>query len=359
MKRMCTLLFALMSGAILAAPDGSACLDFNTIQGVRQATALLRVHGLTSFMDDAWRQGVVSPGIHSKYWVDQLDQNALELKAIESAYRDFGREVAQQLDEVAAEIYTRPNRAQERKRLDWLLRFARWIRSPGKFENYRIAFRAENAATIPLLRMIVDTSIPENEIESAFSRFLSFRESAAMRAEIVFEESAGILDLRDLAEIAVEPDDGFEKRWIQLHREAYRHFNNRLLHYSQDIALLKNEERKYTFPLDDEITSHNATNRWDAKLHKLVCVFSVQPMYLKQLKKVFEFRKLVGSFPDVEVPLGADMCQTYENYYNKKFKSCWTEHKVWPGYAAIYYTHAKKNSYADEETYKFVASRKK
>lgn len=356
---MCTLLFVLMSGAILAAPDGSACLDFNTIQGVRQATALLRVHGLTSFMDDAWRQGVVSPGIHSKYWVDQLDQNALELKAIESAYRDFGREVAQQLDEVAAEIYTRPNRAQERKRLDWLLRFARWIRSPGKYENYRIAFRAENAATIPLLRMIVDTSIPENEIESAFSRFLSFRESAAMRAEIVFEESAGILDLRDLAEIAVEPDDGFEKRWIQLHREAYRHFNNRLLHYSQDIALLKNEERKYTFPLDDEITSHNATNRWDAKLHKLVCVFSVQPMYLKQLKKVFEFRKLVGSFPDVEVPLGADMCQTYENYYNKKFKSCWTEHKVWPGYAAIYYTHAKKNSYADEETYKFVASRKK
>ena len=358
MKRMCTLLFALMSGAILAAPDGSACLDFNTIQGIRQATALLQARGLTSFMDDAWRQGVVSPGIHSKYWVDQLDQNALELKAIESAYRDFGREVAQQLDEVAAEIYTKPNHAQERKRLDWLLRFARWIRSPGKYENYRIAFRAENAATIPLLRMIVDTSIPENEIESAFSRFLSFRESAAMRAGIIFEESDGVLDVRDLAAKAVEPDDGFEKRWIQLHRTAYRHFNNKLLHYSQDLAQLKNEARKYTFTLDDDMVSHGTTDSWDAKLHKLVCVFSVQPMYLRQLKKVFEFRKLVGSFPDVEVPLGADMCQTYENYYNKKFKSCWTEHKVWPGYAAIYYTHVKKNSYADEETFKFVASRK-
>ena len=336
-----------------------ARIGFDTVAETDSARQALSQMGIAKFMEEVWKQGVVAPGIHSKYWVDQFAENDPALKTTELAHRDFGREVAKQLNELAAEIHLKPDRKLESERLDWLLKFAKWIRTPGKFENYRIAIRAENIATIPLLRVIVDLDVAEKDIESTFNRFFCFRDSAIMRAAIIFEESGGTLDLRSLAKKATSPEDGFEKEWIQFHKEAYQHFDNRLLRYSRDSALLKGEKVRYTFPLDDDIVVRYDTDYWDAKLHKLICVFSAQPMHLESMKKVFAFRKLTGEFPDVEVPPGADMGQTYENYYNKKFKSCWTEHKVWPGYAAIYYTHVKKNSYADEGTLKFVASRKK
>ena len=338
--------------------NGATHISFESPNTIIQAREHLKTVGVKNFMEDIWAQDVTAPGIHSKYWVDQFAENDPALKTIELAYRDFGRELATQIDSIAVDIYTHPEPNSESARLDWLLKFAQWIRTPGKFENYRIAIRAENIATMPLLRVIVNLDVAEKDVESAFNRFFGFRESAIIRAEIIFEESGGTLDLRGLAKKATAPEDGFEKIWTQFHREACQHFDNKFLRYSRDSALLKGEKVKYTFPLDDDMVVRYDTDYWDAKLHKLICVFSSQPMYLESLRKVFAFRKLTGEFPDVEVPPGADMRQTYENYYNQKFKSCWTEHKVWPGYAAIYYTQSKQNEYVDEQTQKYIASRK-
>ena len=334
---------------------GSVQIKFNSLQDVLIAKKHLKDIGLSCFMDQVWAERIDAPGIHSKYWVDQFAENDPALKTIELAYRDFGRELATQIDSIAVDIYTHPEPNSESARLDWLLNFANWVRKPGKFENYRIASRVEEAATIPLLRMIVNLDVPNEDIEQAFKRFWSVRDSAAMRAEILYEESGGSLDLKSLAKTVKDMDDGFENKWIEFHRKAFMHFKKKNFHYSQDGLALRGEPIEYTFPLDDYDPFHLDSLGWDLKLHKQVCVFRSEARNLRSLKEVFRFREIVGMFPDVKIQHGESPRQSYETWYNIKFHQCWKEHKVYPGGAASYYLAAKENTYVDEQTRKAIS----
>ena len=122
-------------------------------------------------MDKVWNQQVAAPGIHSKYWVDQIARSDPGQESLERAYRDFGYEVAVQVEDMAFEIYENPDKNHERERLDWLLRFSKWFMKPGKFENFRIGMRVEDAATMPLHRMVFSLEIPPDEIESYAKKF--------------------------------------------------------------------------------------------------------------------------------------------------------------------------------------------
>lgn len=335
--------------------NGATHISFESPNTIIQAREHLKTVGVKNFMEDIWAQDVTAPGIHSKYWVDQFAENDPALKTIELAYRDFGRELATQIDSIAVDIYTHPEPNSESARLDWLLNFANWVRKPGKFENYRIASRVEEAATIPLLRMIVNLDVPNEDIEQAFKRFWSVRDSAAMRAEILYEESGGSLDLRSLAKTVKNMDDGFENKWIEFHRKAFVHFKKKNFHYSQDGLALRSEPIEYTFPLDDYDPFHLDSLGWDLKLHKQVCVFRSEARNLRSLKEVFRFREIVGMFPDVIIQHGESPRQSYETWYNIKFRQCWKEHKVYPGGAASYYLAAKENTYVDEQTRKAIS----
>lgn len=334
---------------------GSGQINFDSAKDVFTTEQHLKNIGLPSFMDQVWAKRIDAPGIHSRYWVDQFASKDEELETLEIAYRNFGRELAKQIDSIAVDIYTHPEPATESERLDWLLNFANWVRKPGKFENYRIASRVEEAATIPLLRMIVNLDVPSEDIEEAFKRFWSAQDSAAMRASIIYEESGGHLDLRNAAKNAGEDDDGFEDEWIKFHRKAFHHFNNKNLHYSRDKSALKDDPIEYTFPLDDYDSFHLDSLGWELKLHKQVCVYRTEARNLRSLKEVFRFRKIVGMFPDVEIRHGESPRQSYETQYNTQFRQCWKQHKVYPGGAAYYYLAAKNNTFVDEQTRKAIS----
>lgn len=298
-------------------------ISFTTVKGVERATAMLHGEGLHAFMNEAWKQGVVAPGIHSKYWLDQFTRGKPKLYSIEKAYRDFGYEIAVQVEDLAFQIYEKPDKTLELERLGWLLRFSKWMLKPGKFENYRIGIRVEDAATMPLLRASFNLETPIGNVESMCAKFLSAKDSAAMRANILFEESAGVFDVRDLANNAQsDADDDFEKKWIEYYKLAYRHFGNRILDYSLDSEILHDAEIKYNFFMDDgnELGGVNCIpEKWDEKLHRNVCVRGNRSYMMDAISGILTFRKDIGYFPEVKYAAGTDGSDAYGHYYRKKF----------------------------------------
>ena len=118
MRKIHAILFilALVPAVVSFAADNK--ISFATAEGTEACLARLKSKGLKDFMEAVWAQGVDAPGIHSKYWLDQFTKGKPELYKLEKAYRDFGYEVAVQLDAMAIEIHEKPDKALEKSRLD-------------------------------------------------------------------------------------------------------------------------------------------------------------------------------------------------------------------------------------------------
>lgn len=331
--------------------SGVEPIQFNTVESTEVATAHLRAVGLLRFMEDVREQQARIPRIYSRYWVEKSIRKDKSLYRLALAHRAFGHELAAQIDSLSVEYYGKPEPKSEYDRLVWLLNLSKWIVEPGKFENYRLATRVESAATVPLLRVIVDLNVPEKDVESALKMFIPIRESAAIRANILYEESGGRFDVREKIGDGEKADEAFDREWIAFHKRAYDALKTlRRCDINRD-GVLGEDLEKYEFYIDDDsIATGNDCRDWDLKLHKSVCVFRGRPASFNSLLEVFKFRCLVGEFPNVVVPAGADETKTYERYYMKRFKACWREHRVYPAGAASYYLAAKRNAFVDDQT---------
>lgn len=142
------------------------------------------------------------------------------------------------------------------------------------------------------------------------ARFSTTRENAVLRAAFLYEESGGVVDVRDLA-LRAKPgeDDGFEAEWIKHVRRAYRHFGDQLLCYTTDPEILRDEKIEYSFFMDDNREFggwDSVPGNWDEKYHRHIGVFGGHTYAVRTLYDVMTFRKDIGEFPDVEVPPGQD-----------------------------------------------------
>ncbi len=152
MRRFCIAYsLAVLSLVVVVYGMDAETISFSTVKEVEAARLHLKAKGVWKFVDEALSQGVTPPRMHSKYWVDKLP---VTNQPQESAFRDFGYEVAVQLNNVALEFYNHPSGDEEVGRVKRLLRLAAWLRQPGGYENYRIARRAEGAAGMLLARVI-------------------------------------------------------------------------------------------------------------------------------------------------------------------------------------------------------------
>lgn len=346
---------ALIVIAVISIGRGYAgeCRDigFLTVRSVRLAQEELRLVGLKGFMESAWSRGVSAPGIHSKYYVDRFTRGKPDLAALETAYRDFGLELLRQFDSLAVEVYRKPSKREELDRVGWMLRLAEWIRSPGKYENYRIAMRIEEAATMPLLRVITDMEIPEDTIVRLLDGFTTSDKSAPVRAGILYEESNGAFDLRGLLKGKKSTVDVFVEPWVWARRKAYWHFGFRLPEYSKESGLLLGESDKNAIVADDDVSGLcRDADRWDKKMHKIICVNSGSPMYLAALKKVFRFRQLIGGFPEIPVPPGVRERDAYDKEYGHRYRWQLTDEQISPEIVAAYYLDSRNNTYVDRQT---------
>ena len=326
-------------------------ISFATVKSTERAKAILHEEGLRTFMDEVWAQGVTAPGIHSKYWLDQFTRGKPDLHAIEKAYRDFGYEVAVQIENLAFEIYEKPDKSLETDRLDWLLRFSKWMLKPGRFENYRIGMRTEGAALMPLHRTIFNLDVSTAEIERYMARFSTTRENAVLRAAFLYEESGGVFDVRDLALRAkAGEDDGFESEWIKHVRRAYKHFGGQIFYYTTDPEILRDEKIEYSFFMDDNCEFggwDSVPEKWDEKYHRHIGVFGGYAYAVRAFYDVMIFRKDIGEFPDVEVPPGQDGDCVYGKYYHKKYRELTKAQTMTVGWL---YWEYKNNMFMDSST---------
>lgn len=331
--------------------NGATHISFESPNTTIQAREHLKTVGVKNFMEDIWAQDVTAPGIHSKYWVDQFAENDPALKTIELAYRDFGYEIALQLDRMAVDIHNNTNDLDNAKILDWLLSFKEWILSPGGYENFRIAARAENAATMPLLRLIMNLSIPNEDIEHFFERFIDETQSARLRANILHEESRGLFDLRGNIDLLADHERLLANWWVPRAKETAERYGHRVLRYMYDFDMLNKDAIRYNFfcPDDDRLFPRNLSNNWDNKEHKLICVFSIKADRLDSLRQVFAFRKAAGKFPDVAVPNGMHPRHAYEDFYDAAFPKG-KKAGLMPSVAGAFYLKNKSNSFIDTAT---------
>lgn len=332
-------------------------ISFATVESTERARTVLREKGLFAFMDIVWNQGVAAPGIHSKYWLDQFTRGNPDLYAVEKSYRDFGLEVAVQIENLAFEIYEKPVKSLEIERLDWLLRFSKWFLKPGRFENYRIGMRAESAALMPFMRVIFDLDIPIEKVEQYIGEFTTTKKNAVLRAGFLYEESAGVFDVRDLAEKAKPgQDDGFQKEWIKFTRRAYLYFGGELLHYTTDPEILLDEKIEYSFFMDDnrEIGGWNSIpGRWDEKYHRQFGVFGGHTYAVRIFCGIIAFRRDIGEFPDVEIQSQEDPLTLYRTVYQRMYKG---KTRASAGTVGDYYWKYKNNQYMDDSTlYSYIS----
>lgn len=345
----------------LAYGEESAGVKFATVEQTVKAQTLLHEIGLKRFMERVWHEGVGAPAIHSRFWIDRIMKKDDPRRNLESSYRDFGKELAIQIDDLAINIWENPVKGRELEDFDFLMRLAKWMEAPRKFENFRVGMRVENAATMPLHRMIFNFGIENSAIEERFEKFMSKKESAKIRAEILREESDGCFDMNilDVWREANTDSACFAIQWGRRLSKAYSHFGGRMLEYSKSEEV-RTGDLEYTFFMEDySLNLENTTvDRWDVKCHHLVCQ-SCRPRALNALGKAFGFRKEVGKFPDVEVPDGDDIRHAYKDYYLCNFNLYKKVTKIPATTVATTYVDYKENSYTDKETYRRWSQRKR
>ena len=336
---------------LCAVKEDQKSVSFDTIDEVALTQRFLHKGGLKKFVEYVASTGVKAPKIYSKYWIDRREYEDVEQEKLERSYREFGLEFLRQVDRVALEVFRNPERSQEQGRLELLLQAASWIGAPGKFENYRVALRCEDAATIPLLRIIVDEDIPIEVVKGFVARFTTQKKSAPIRAAILYEESNGVFDVRKLALRADKKSDGFDREWAGYHGRSFNHYGGKIMEYSKNVDRLRQEPDKYAFFTDDNPGWPYAdSTHWDCKLHMRICVYRSQATVLNPLIGVLRFRELAGGFAKVKVRPNERERDAYERWYRQHYEWMFHQYGVCADTAAAYYIRCLRNTYYDPQT---------
>ena len=288
-------------------------ISFSTVNDVEASRIHLRQAGLWAFVNEASAQGVAAPKIHSKYWVDKLP---VTNQVQEAAFRNFGYEIAVLLNDAALKFQKHPSRDEEVMRVENLLHLSTWLRQTGGYENYRMACRAEGAAGMVLARVIVNPEVSVETIEKLFELFLTEKQDAIIRADILWEESNGVFDVRDKARSFEEKGD-FERDWNGFLRKASKKVDVRpLFHYTEFRSELEVKIPTLVFFCDDTSLPipRSIVTTWDYKQHFTTCVFGGRPINLGTVRTLYLFRKTIGRFPTPPQP-DADR-DSYGSFYN-------------------------------------------
>ena len=297
MRRICIAYsLAVLSLAVLSYGKDADTISFSTINEIEAARFHLKAKGVWKFVDEALAQGVAPPRMHSKYWVDKLP---VTNQPQEAAFRDFGYEVAIQLNDFSLEFYKHPSADEEVGRVENLLRLAGWLRQSGGYENYRMARRAEGAAGMLLARAIVNPDVSVETIKKLIGLFLTEEQSAVIRADILWEESNGVIDVRGKAS-SFEDKGSFERDWNDYLRKVGKKVDMwKLFHYSELKSELEAKIPDLIFFCDDTAlpSPRSIVTTWDRKQHFATCVFGGCLINFNVIRNLFLFRKEVGGFP--------------------------------------------------------------
>lgn len=331
MKKIVIIIIAAATLATGAFARGTPRISFETKKATERTGDYLHAVGIEAFMAEVWTNDIAAPRIHSLFFVEHLPPDNPELVALETAYRDFGLEMAKRFEELAMDFHLRTRTAGNRETLDWLLRFAKWIRTPGGYENYRISRYAEGVAVVALGRLVADLDEDIGDFDQYMNSLLSKKESATLRANIFYEESFGTFDVRRYAS-RLDSDETFERLWGVHARKIHKKYGWSVMgFYSRNKELLKDEDMSICFFAEDNSLCNPRTvsNTWGYKQHRMTCVFGGRLISLDPVVSLYMFRKVMGKFPAPPPSVKAsDQFHAYHDYWG----DLWTPHEEEYGY---------------------------
>lgn len=142
-------------------------------------------HGLLSFSQD---NGLEPPMIHSKWYVDGLcggDDGRLEA---ELWAREFGRAVAQMLDEYGRSWKTILRQEERVGAVEDLLDLADWFFQKPGYGNGLLFFRLQDLALAQICHLLCDMSIPVGTVAALMDRMVGYPDSVELGAKVLREE---------------------------------------------------------------------------------------------------------------------------------------------------------------------------
>lgn len=322
MKAIVTLIAVALACSAFAGE--APTISFRTKESTEEAKERIRSVGIDAFMDEAWACGAEAPRIHSLFWVEHLPPDDPGRIVLETAYRDFGFEVARRLDDMAVEFQLRTLKTGNRETLEWLLRFAKWVRTPGGYENYRMSRRAEGLAVMALGRLVADMDEDVGGFDKYVASFLSERESAVLRADILFEESFGEFDVRRDAKRFTDKGS-FEMQWCRRFRKPFEKYSLKMEMYSANKELFRGEDMSMCFFAEDSSTPEPRciSNSWGLKQHFGTCIFGGILISMDSVVSMYKFRKVIGGFPTPPPGTDDDLFHAYHDYYS----DLWTPYR--------------------------------
>ena len=361
MRTLTAFIAAMLAATAFA--RGTPEISFETTASTGRTTERLRSKGIEAFMAEVWTNDVAAPRIHSLFFVEHLPPDNSELVALEMAYRDFGLELARRLDELAVAYQLRKLGMGDRVTLGWLHRFSKWVRACGGYGNYQMARRADALAWVALGRLVVDLGEDVSDFDGCVESFMSEKEEAVIRADILYEESFGTFDVRkEAADFTTKGN--FEIRWGMGWKKGFeKHQAFVMDQYSKNKELFGNEDMAICFFADDSWASelsYSVPVNWDLKRHMRTCVYGgIRPRIDKSTVSLHTFRKVVGKFPPPPEGAAADLERAYDDYYDK----LWTPHEkkygIGGGTAGRSYYRITHNEFMDAWTRELIGYMKR
>ena len=282
----------------VGAERGSSGQDWALLRkGVSAQRQVLADKGAYLFVTDEMTPRR-APHIHSQCWVDWLPDDEVERKAYEQEKRDFGLDMAVQLEKLGARRIEMDDVAGLRTGAEQLVAIAEWAKTSPGYGNYILKHQAEELAMVLMAKMAVNEKCSIREVRELLDRIDTHEKSAYLQVSVLNEESPHAY-ARPTATSGSEIQSALGRQWRDHVREAREHFKARLpkgrrVHF-EDV---RDEAREYAFYIPDRNLGDASISRyWNLKDHEEVCVYGMYSQKREKIGWILKYRETIGAIP--------------------------------------------------------------
>lgn len=271
------------------------------LKRIAAMNAALDGGGITGLLERAKEQSWRVPQIPSRWHVENVSK--AEQKPVDVAAREFGKRLAQSLDQAAPSMQQLPAGEPLYKETDRLLALSEWCAATDGYGNLFLAQRSLDLAAVGVARLAANLNFPIEKIDGLLARM----NPAWMSIEAnqrVLNQDAGAVIFTVLNRDEMERTYGSGHRLLQEQRDpslfARRQKNPQQWRLVETPAVKAN--LSFFDPAESGQVKPTVTllTTWDLNWHGALVV-GLELQSIQKAKALAEFRKAIGAFPEKPV----------------------------------------------------------
>lgn len=253
------------------------------IRNIDEMIAVLKKKDISEFLHNIETKGWRSPKIYSLWYVNNHFRDRPDMQKNELTKRELGELMARKLTEMAARVRAEKNFDKLEKYAETLLKLVDWLSNNPGYGNIFLQNRAQDIASVAVVKFVADLNYPIEKAEAWFQRFKWDWNTPEVRQKILAEESDSTAFTKQRGII----QDDLAKEWAEglgKIREKKMEKNE----IEREIFIDPDHQRGTTLAIPE--------SQWNEKNHyKIVIGFG--SMNIRDLTSLLKFRKAVGYFP--------------------------------------------------------------